>query len=158
MQFYFVFIYFCIFFISVFFRTCRCILIFFFIFFVPAFAIKKNILILTSGYYCAQGDERATACASERAWQEIPLACKINCICENIFAFFLFRMYVCVCFSLIFFLFLAHSEFYFIVLFCIAFKLSFAAARGKLVGKLRFALAARFFPFIFYLFYSNSSS
>lgn len=57
----------------------------------------------------------------------------------------------------------AHSEFYFIVHFCTAFKLSFVQCRGKLVGKLRFALAALFLLLFFTLvvvvagfIYSNS--
>lgn len=60
-------------------------------------------------------------------------------------------LYACVCVRVCLFarFCAAHSEFYFIVHFCTAFKLSFVQCRGKLVGKLRFALAALFLLLFF---------
>lgn len=131
----------CCFFVSFylrFFRTCRCILIFvvrlcfllvFFFhrfccfLFVPAFAIKKNILILTSGYCCTQQGEwqgRSPGGVASRN----PAGMQNKLQYAKIFSRFSCLLRVrgspCLSPSLSFSFavcFVAHSEFYFIVHF-----------------------------------------
>lgn len=76
-------------------------------FFVPAFAIKKNILILTSGYCSARSDELQHSVCEREGVTRNPAGMQNKLHMRKYFRVFLvFRVCVCVCvcvFSLLFF-------------------------------------------------------